>query len=151
MKREIFSVETFSDAETKKVAGKLAREIVKKNTFPIVIALNGDLGAGKTTFVKGFAKGLGIKETVVSPTFTLIQSYPLHPTPYTLHHIDPYRLDDSKTIISDVKELLKEKDAIIVIEWADIVKEILPKNTILIELTHKGENKRELKIYGKPN
>jgi len=115
---------------------------------PLVIGLLGDLGSGKTTFVKGFAAGLGIKEIVVSPTFLLICKYPF--VSGTLYHVDPYRLKDACGAFCSLgfADILKESDAIVIVEWAKRLKPLLPKDTVWIELKHIGRNKREFRVRG---
>ena len=93
-----------------------------------VIALSGDLGTGKTVFTKGVAAGLGITEPVVSPTFTLVQIYESGKMP--LYHFDVYRIGD----ISEMDETGYEDcfygDGVTVVEWAEIIEDILPPNTV---------------------
>ena len=145
MKHGVFTIVTTSIFQTKKIAKQLGEEIIKSGVFPVVIALNGDLGAGKTTFVKGLAQGLGIKETVISPTFILIGAYKKN-SQITLYHVDPYRLESVHSLLPDIKELLTEKNSVIAIEWAERLGDVLPKDTVWIDLKYKGENKREIII-----
>ncbi|MBI3335277.1 MAG: tRNA (adenosine(37)-N6)-threonylcarbamoyltransferase complex ATPase subunit type 1 TsaE [Candidatus Portnoybacteria bacterium] len=142
---------TTSALQTKKIAQTLGEEILaSRKGILTVVALCGELGAGKTTFVKGLAKSLGIKVTITSPTFILINKYQIPNTRYkilnTFYHIDPYRLKDTEDILPELKELLAEKNAVIAIEWAERLKNLLPIETIWTELKHRGENKRELRI-----
>ncbi len=110
-----------------------------------MLALTGNLGSGKTTFVKGIAKGLGVKnyKYVNSPTFVLIKEYK---GKLPLYHFDLYRLD----IIKDIEDLGSDEyffgKGISVVEWADKCKALLPKNSIKIEFRIKGETKREIII-----
>ena len=150
-------IETKNVNETKKVARILAEEIIKsvsRNAF--VIALEGNLGAGKTTFTQGFAHALGVRENALSPTFVLMKTYEIPKPKKTrraqqkkyLVHIDCYRLDSPKDLVHlGFRELLGDKDAIILIEWADRIKKILPKDTLWIEFMHgKKENERIIRI-----
>ena len=92
----------------------------------VVIALEGELGAGKTTFVQGFAKGLKIQDKIISPTFVLIRQHQIPKTERTLYHIDLYRLENTKNIEElGIKELLKTSQDIVLIEWADKIKKHL--------------------------
>ena len=97
-----------------------------------VIALMGDLGVGKTVFTKGFAKGLGIEENVSSPTFNILKSY--RGGRLTLHHFDVYRIGDS----SEMDEIGYEDcffgEDVSLVEWADIIDDILPPDTIKITI-----------------
>lgn len=106
-----------------------------------VIALEGDLGAGKTTFVKYCAEALGITETIDSPTFTLLKSY----GPPLLHHIDAYRLEGGHTSF-DVEDAINDPDAIIFVEWASFIQEALPSEWIELYFTHVNEHERMLTI-----
>ena len=127
---------TKSSVETKKVAAFLARSLKKG----VVIAMEGNLGSGKTTFVQGFAKALGIRENVLSPTFVLMKIYPLSKKKKLKHliHIDCYRLGSPSDLRHlGFRNLLKDKDAIILIEWADRIKKLIPlKNVIWIKFSH---------------
>lgn len=159
----MLSIKTKNFKETKKVAAFLAKEIIclpKKEA--LVVALGGELGSGKTTFVQGFAEALGVKEKVLSPTFVLLKIYSLKIRARArlrrqeklklkfrhLVHIDCYRLGSSKDLLHlGFADLLKNKDAIILIEWAGRVKEILPKNTLWIKFKHGGKpNERTIAI-----
>lgn len=106
-----------------------------------VVALSGELGAGKTVFAKGIAKALGVKETVTSPTFVLMMRYRIpvkNQTKYHaqyLYHIDTYRLQDQVSIMdAGIDEYIGASDAITVIEWPDTIRDILPKETIHVLL-----------------
>jgi len=141
---------TKSAKETKKVAADLARKIIK--TKPqrqaCVITLEGELGAGKTTFIQGFAKALKIKQKITSPTFVLIKSYKLSATTYKLlYHIDAFRLKDWHDLSSlGIKEIFANPQNIILIEWAERVKSILPKKRINIHIDHISKNERKISI-----
>lgn len=140
-------LKTLSARKTFLLARKMAKELLRSRvSTPFVIGLFGDLGSGKTTFVKGFAAGLGIKEIVVSPTFLLICRYPF--ASGTLYHIDPYRLKDPLGALRSLGfyDMLKEKGAIIIIEWAKRLKPLLPRDTVWIAMRHVGGNKREIRM-----
>lgn len=97
-----------------------------------VIALIGDLGAGKTTLAQGVALGLGITEPITSPTFALIHEYTAR-TP--LFHLDPYRLDSGEDLLQIGFADYIERDGVLLIEWADRVKEILPPDRLTLHLS----------------
>ena len=99
---------------------------------PRIIELIGDVGAGKTTFVRGLAKGLGIKEPVTSPSFTISKSYAL-PDGRTLTHYDFYRLKDPGLMAEDLKEKIASNN-IVIIEWGNSIKNLLPKNHTIITI-----------------
>lgn len=122
--------ECSSKEATQTLAGKLAQEIPVGS----VVALIGNLGTGKTTFTQGFAKELGITDTVGSPTFKLISEY--DGEPHNLYHIDCYRLKNEIDFLNIGGEaFLTQDDGITLIEWADIIKKILPSNVITINFS----------------
>lgn len=133
---------TKSADETRLLAKKLAQWINHG-----VIALTGDLGAGKTTFVQGFAKGLGIKDKIISPTFVLMRSHKIPKSKKILFHIDLYRLEKiSQFKDIGIEELLNDLNHLILIEWAEKIKKILPKNTTWINFKSLDENTRKIDI-----
>lgn len=109
-----------------------------------VIALQGDLGAGKTNFVQGIAQGLGITEDVNSPTFILANEYPRGRLP--LYHVDAYRVEDAQEAVGFGLQDYLDGDGVTVIEWAERVREALPSDRLWIELDYVGENERALTI-----
>ncbi len=121
-------IESYSEKDTFDTARKLA-EVSKKGD---IYALVGDLGVGKTAFAKGFAEGLGIRESIVSPTFTILQIYESGRMP--LYHFDVYRIGD----VSEMDEIGYEDcfwgDGVSLVEWADIVRDIFPENTIKVTI-----------------
>ena len=117
--------------------------------FPnMIICLNGELGSGKTMFTKGIANALGIEETITSPTFTIIKEYESGEMP--LYHMDVYRLNGETDGVG-IEDYYK-KGGIVVIEWANTIKHILPKERLDIKFVVTDENKRVLILtpYGKP-
>lgn len=138
---------TFNSSQTQKIAKTLARNILKAGLCrgPIIIGLEGDLGTGKTTFLQGFAKELGIKEKILSPTFVILKKY-IGAT-YVFYHIDCYRIENSKEILDlGFKEIISEPKNIIAIEWADRIKKIMPKNTIWIKFDFINIKTRKIMI-----
>ena len=108
-----------------------------------VIELIGDVGAGKTTFVRGLAEGLGITEPVTSPSFTISKSYAI-PGGKTLVHYDFYRLPDPGLMAEDLEENLNDKNTIVIVEWADSVSNLLPKDHIKLEIKYNDDGTREV-------
>lgn len=106
-----------------------------------VVALFGDLGAGKTTFTSGIADGMGIEADIHSPTFTLIHE---HLGEVPLYHVDLYRLTNLAEIEFLGVEEYVQRDGVTVIEWADKMTELLPDERLDITLTRRGEKEREL-------
>lgn len=121
---------------------QLGKKIAKTLKVGQVIGLVGELGAGKTQFVKGLAKGLGLKNNITSPTFVLLRNY----ESVKLVHIDCYRLNNSDELLElGFEELIK--DNIIVIEWADKIRSILPKDTHWVKFkVGKKENQRLINL-----
>jgi tRNA threonylcarbamoyladenosine biosynthesis protein TsaE len=103
-----------------------------------VIELRSDLGGGKTTFVRGLARGAGYNSDVTSPTFTISRIYPAKK--FKIHHFDFYRLDDPGVLSEQLTESVNETNAVTVIEWADIVKNVLPDNVISVEFSPARSN-----------
>lgn len=104
-----------------------------------VIALVGDLGAGKTVLVRGIAQGLGIKHRIVSPTFVLMRVYPVrgHKKIRQLVHVDAYRIKHARDLLAiGLGDYLGRPDTITIIEWADRVKKILPTRATIINFRH---------------
>ena len=104
-----------------------------------IIGLKGDLGSGKTVFSKGLAAGLGIKQNVTSPTFVVMKVYSVenHKSIKTFCHIDAYRLSGSDIESTGIQEYIDDKNTILVIEWVDRIKKILPRKTRLIKISLK--------------
>lgn len=131
-----------SEAETEAVGAALARELEAGG----IVLLNGDLGAGKTVFSRGFARGLGITEPVSSPTYTIVQEYEL-PGGRRLYHMDLYRIGDEHAALGfGVDEFLSEPGAVSLIEWPERIRGLLPDTAIRVELAHRSENEREIRI-----
>ena len=110
-----------------------------------VIELVGDVGVGKTTFVRGLADGLGIKESVTSPSFIISKSYAC-PDGRVLVHYDFYRLNDVGLMTEDLMENLKDRKNIVVIEWSDSVKDFLPDKHTVINIKLDDDGSREVEI-----
>jgi len=131
------SIITYSTSQTKEFAEKLAKNIKKEE--PTIICLQGELGSGKTSFVQGFAKGLGIKDKITSPTFVIMKKFK------TFYHIDCYRLNGPKDLLEiGFKDIISKKGNIICLEWPEVVKEIIPENSIWIKIKNIGKNKRRI-------
>lgn len=118
------------------------QNFAKKLQFPAIIELVGDVGAGKTTFTRGLAKGLGITELITSPSFTISKSYAL-PSGGNLVHYDFYRLPDPGLMADDLSENLHNPQNVVVIEWGESIAELLPENHYKIEIRY-TDNGREV-------
>lgn len=133
-----FKYTTKSEMDTIQLAQNFESE-----KFPnMIICLNGELGSGKTMFTKGFANALGISETITSPTFTIIKEYEEGEMP--LYHMDVYRLDGITEGVG-IEEYYR-KNGVVIIEWANTIKDILPKERLDIKFSVVDENKRVLTI-----
>ena len=136
---------TKSAKETQSLGEKVSADLKPGD----ILALYGELGSGKTTFIQGLARGLGIKKRVISPTFVFIRQYPINHKPKMLYHVDLYRINNASEAQGlGLEELFADKDSIVVIEWADRVKEILPKKRTDIYFEYLEENQRRIKISG---
>lgn len=138
-------VQCHSISETQSFAESFAAKL----PIGTVLALIGNLGSGKTTFTQGFAKGLQIAERVGSPTFKLVSEY--DGTPHKLYHIDAYRLDSIDDFLNIGGEIFLDPwDGVTLIEWANIIQDILPSNVVTIHFSRiKGkEDSRQLEIKG---
>ena len=137
------SMESNSEKETWEIGNRIAQQCEAGT----IVLLHGDLGVGKTVFTKGFAAGLGVEEPVNSPTFTIIQIYESGRLP--LYHFDVYRIAD----VEEMDEIGYEDyffgDGVCLIEWADLIQEILPPDVIAIEIEknlEKGFDYRKITI-----
>jgi len=111
------------------------------------LALTGELGSGKTTFVQGLAKGLGIKQRIISPTFILVRKYDLRSKSF--YHVDLYRLEtevEKEVRNLGIEEIWDNPENIVVIEWAEKIKGMIPENATWIEFKNLGGNERKIKI-----
>ncbi len=112
-----------------------------------VLVMSGDLGAGKTTFVQGLAKGLGILERVTSPTFILMKEY--QGGRFPLMHLDVYRLGKVQEVIDLGIDEYLDPSYVVVVEWGDKVEPLLPQENLTIELVHEGADVRSITLTGK--
>lgn len=138
------SVKYFTNSEesTEQVAFEIAQEM----QFGSLIALVGNLGVGKTVFARGFAKGLGIKDIVCSPTFNIVREYPCIDLKW-FYHMDLYRINDSEAALAfGIEEYISNPDAITLIEWPERILDILPANMISVEIKRLNDTDREITI-----
>lgn len=141
--KQLFSVETKNEQETMAVGSALAKTVGKAVVFTLV----GDLGAGKTHFVKGFVKGLGCDELVTSPTFTLLNVYEGGKVP--VYHFDMYRLSS----LEEAQEMgfeeyfdLSSLNGIVMVEWPSQVEGLIKCNHIEIKIEKIDDNKRKITL-----
>jgi tRNA threonylcarbamoyladenosine biosynthesis protein TsaE len=133
---------TSSEEETENIGKTLAMSLSKGDS----VLLRGNLGAGKTVFSRGFARGLGITEPVSSPTYTIVQEYEL-PDGGRLYHLDLYRISGVNAALAfGVDEFLDDPQGISLIEWPDRIDGILPENAVCVEIEHLSDCERRLTI-----
>ena len=131
---------------------KIATDLIRNHAN--VLALTGELGSGKTTFVQGLAEGLGIKQRIISPTFILVRKYeiPISNIQYQIsnfYHIDLYRLEENvETEVRNLglEEIWQNPENIVVIEWAEKIKSMIPKKAKWIKFENLGEDERRIKV-----
>ena len=161
---------TISPNQTKKLGETLAKEILKTQPKKLaqILGLEGDLGGGKTTFLQGLARGLGIKQKILSPTFILMRKYQLTTNNKQLttknrrlrvvscklksyfYHIDCYRIKKPKEILDlGFKEIISNPKNIVAIEWSDHVRKIIPEDSLIIKFELANKNKRKIVINKK--
>lgn len=113
----------------------------------MVLTLVGELGAGKTTFTQAFARSLGIKETLKSPTFTLMHQYAVPSSKLSLWHLDCYRLEGRRDLVNlDLASVFADPHNIVLIEWPDKARTIFPKEHVDVHFTHEGNDKRGITV-----
>src|SRR3989344_5363505 len=138
------NITTQSAQETRAVAHLFAREVLaglKIGKKATVIALSGLLGAGKTTF----ARGLGVREKIQSPTFVLVKEYKIPTSFKRFYHLDCYRLESRKEAATlGLKEILADPHNLVLIEWAEKIKKTLPKKIITVRLSARNEKTRNI-------
>ena len=137
-----------SEAELIKLGKKIGKEILEKNECTVIFELVGDVGAGKTTLTRGIAEGLGIKATVTSPSFMISKRY-LIPASSNFSggeflHYDFYRLDEPGLMSAELEEAIRGENAVIIIEWGESVREILPEKTRTIKINYLEDGGREV-------
>lgn len=162
---------TKSPEETRRLGEKIAIDITGyklqekryRKGKAIILALSGDLGSGKTTFIQGFAEGLGLKQRIISPTFILMRKYhlelktknsKLRTTTQNLklkyfYHIDLYRLEENiETEVRNlgIEEIWSNSENVVAIEWAEKIKDWIPKNAKWIKFENVGEDERKISV-----
>lgn len=134
-------------AESEQETERLARELANRLKPGSLIALEGDLGAGKTTFAKAFAQALGVKETVSSPTFTIIKEYEDGSVPF--YHMDVYRISQAEADELGLEEYFYGK-GITLVEWASRIADLLPEERLEMTIAGSGYARRTITLrpYG---
>lgn len=126
----------------------LGEEFAQSLKSGAVIALHGNLGAGKTTFVQGLARGLGVTKNIISPTFIIMRTYELENDSFkNFYHVDLYRIETEHDVEGlGLLELMNDPENIVVIEWPEKIGKLLPEKRIDIYFEYLGDDKREIKI-----
>jgi len=135
------TVTTHSAIATQKLGEDLAKDILKRGPQKqaIFLGLTGNLGGGKTTFMQGFAKGLGIKDKILSPTFVIMKHFG------NFYHIDCYRINKPEEILElGFKEIIADPKNIVAVEWPEKIKKFLPQSTIYIDFEFIDDNTRKI-------
>lgn len=133
------------------MAAELAKKILRRSPGKkaLVIALSGELGAGKTTFTQGFFKGLGIKARAVSPTFIIFRRHKVSGGSFThVYHMDAYRIKEKSELGPlGFKDILADPENILLVEWPENIEKALPKNTVWIKFSHTKEPSSREVVY----
>ena len=135
-------------ADTNNIAKDIVKKLNGEDKTAKVIGLYGNLGAGKTAFTQELARELGIKEKVVSPTFVIMKKSPIKGHKFkTLIHIDAYRLEKGEELAKlGWAEIITDPENLVLIEWPEIVADVMPKNHDKIKIRHLDETSREFEI-----
>jgi tRNA threonylcarbamoyladenosine biosynthesis protein TsaE len=136
----IWETSSTSSADTERLGELLGKQLKGGE----VIELRSDLGGGKTTFAKGLARGAGSHGVVTSPTFTLSRVY--RSPKFTINHFDFYRLNDAGILADQLAESVSNRQAVTIVEWAEIVEEVLPDKRISVELQPTSSSSEERRI-----
>lgn len=139
-------IEVEGEAQMRECGEKIGRLLRGGETIELI----GDVGAGKTTFVKGLARGLEIDEDVQSPSFTISRVYDARDS-LQLAHYDFYRLNDAGIMKDELSETMRDAQTITVIEWADIVEGVLPSERLTISIETPTDTSRALTLTGSPS
>lgn len=132
---------TNSGEETKKLGERFAKEL----SMGDFVAFYGDLGSGKTTFIQGLAKGLGIVKRIISPTFIIARHYKIDKGIF--YHIDLYRTDSKHDLLGiGLDQIVEDKKTIVALEWAEKIGDLLPKRRFDISFDYLEDNKRKITI-----
>lgn len=149
---------TKSSTQTKKLGESFAKNISKRSLAKraVVFGLIGDLGGGKTTFLQGFAKGLGVKEKILSPTFVIMKKFKINHLTIKqfshFYHIDCYRIEKPKEILGlGFKKIIFNPQNIIAVEWADRIRKVMPKDITTLKFEFINKNARKIVVELKKN
>ncbi|HTP56704.1 MAG TPA: tRNA (adenosine(37)-N6)-threonylcarbamoyltransferase complex ATPase subunit type 1 TsaE [Candidatus Paceibacterota bacterium] len=143
-----------SPQDTGAIAARLAttwKDALRGRSSALVVALEGELGAGKTTLVQGIAHALGIREMPKSPTFNLVKEYPVPGTDLHVWHVDCYRLSGRADLAAlDLHHVFADPHNLVLVEWAQRVADALPDDHIVVCMEHAGADKRSISVNEHP-
>lgn len=129
-----------SPNETARLAERIAKNVrVKRRRTKgaLVIALSGDLGTGKTEFVRSFIREMGVRARITSPTFLLSRRYPIRNGAGSVFHLDAYRITNHREMeLTDIREAVRNQENVVLVEWGEKIKPLLPKDTVWIRFRH---------------
>lgn len=137
---KILSIRSENAEKTEFIGGLIGRQLKGGE----VILLNSDLGGGKTTFVRGLVDGMGSKDKVTSPSFKISNTYQANGL--VINHFDFYRLQDPGLLVYELSDSFDDKNIVTIIEWSDIVQDVLPVNRLEIQIKTEGQDLREFEI-----
>ncbi len=141
-------ISTTKSKQTKQFGEFLAKKLIKigPRKKALVLGLEGDLGGGKTTFLQGFAKGLGVKQKILSPTFLILKKFKIPSSKFKIfYHFDCYRVEKPKEILNlGYKEVISNPRHLVCIEWADKIRKIMPKEAVWLKFKILDKNKRKI-------
>ncbi len=138
-------ITTTSPQETARIGQEFGNCVREKGIR--VVCLYGELGSGKTTFVQGFAKGLGIATRLLSPTFIIVRRYQIPDNSGFLYHLDLYRMEGEKDLLGlGLPEILADSNSVVLIEWAEKLGELLPKNRVDVRFSVFEDGKHYVSI-----
>jgi tRNA threonylcarbamoyladenosine biosynthesis protein TsaE len=139
-----------SAQDTQMIAAELAARLLAGlagRSKATIVALRGELGAGKTTFTQGFARALGIIERPKSPTFMLVKQYAIPGTDFSLWHLDCYRLNGRQDVVAlDLRAVFGDPHNLVLIEWPERIGDGLPRDHVDIHMSHQEGDKRAITI-----
>jgi len=135
------TITVFSDEQMKELGARCGALVQGGEVFELI----GDIGAGKTTFTKGLARGLAITDDVQSPTFTISRTYTGRDA-IQLTHYDFYRLPDAGIMADEIKEVMEDPKSVVVVEWSEVVAKVLPTDRIQMTIRPITESSREITL-----
>lgn len=134
---------TYKESETRVVAKKFAESLATRKLAKkaLIIGFTGELGAGKTTFIKSFTRSMGVRKKITSPTFVILRRFKINSKPFkNIFHIDAYRISEKSELSAvGIDKILESPSNIVLVEWADRIKNVLPKDTIWVKFKYGKE------------